>query len=37
MNYNFVGWEDENGKIYTDIKQGTAGDLVLTAIYTTSE
>ena len=37
MNYNFVGWEDENGKIYTDIKQGTAGDLVLTAIYTPSE
>lgn len=29
--YLFVGWVDENGNVYNDIKPGTTGDLVLTA------
>lgn len=31
--YNFLGWEDQDGNVYTDIKQGTFGNLELTAKY----
>lgn len=37
MYYNFVGWEDQEGNVYTDIKQGSAGHLTLTAKYTPCE
>lgn len=31
--YNFLGWEDQDGNVYTEIKQGTTGNLELSAKY----
>ena len=31
--YNFIGWEDQDGNLYTEIKQGTTGNIQLTAKY----